>query len=119
MKITLWILILLIAFWNITGGSFMMNNYVDIATVSALKALPQPFWTILGLLQILLSVTLIVTSFMKKHTLASFSAAGLAVISLAGLALYSSYAGFPGMLWGLIPAAIAGFIAYGKRMQAQ
>lgn len=37
------------------------------------------------------------------------SAVGLVVIALLGLVLYTAYAGFPGLLWAVIPAALAAF----------
>ncbi len=40
------------------------------------------------------------------------SAILLALISLVGIVLYAKYAGFPGVLWGIIPALLLLFVAY-------
>ncbi len=42
-------------------------------------------------------------------------AACLALNSLLGCALFTQYAGFPGMLWSVVPALLAAFVAYGRR----
>lgn len=34
--------------------------------------------------------------------------------SLLGCVLFAQYAGFPGMLWGVAPAILAVFVAYGR-----
>jgi hypothetical protein len=38
----------------------------------------------------------------------------LAANALLGCALFTQYAGFPGLLWGLVPAFFALFLAYGR-----
>jgi putative oxidoreductase len=113
MNILLWILQILLAFWNVVGGIYMVNHYKDLANVWALNALPKPAWIGLGVLQILFSAGLVLPgaiSVFPKQT--ALSAAGLAVLSLLGIALYAKYAGFPGMFWGVAPAVVAAFVAY-------
>ena len=111
MNILLWVLQILLALWNIIGGFFVVNNYQKVATESALNALPRPAWITLGALQILLALGMVLPGrkFRKPNSIA---AACLAVLSLLGIALYSQYACFPGMLWGVIPAILAAFVAY-------
>ena len=106
MNILLWVLQILLALYNMTGGIYMVNNYEKLANIWALNAFPKPAWMVLGLLQILFSLGLV---FPK---LTSISAACLAVISLLGIALYIAYAGFPGILWAVGPAILAAFVAY-------
>lgn len=118
MNIFLWIMQILLAFWNITGAGYMMGHVQSLATVRVYTTLPQPFWLILGSIQMLFAVGLVVPNrpgVPRNHM--AISAYGLAAISLLGTLLYSSYAGFPGMLWGVLPALAAAFVGY-RRMQA-
>jgi hypothetical protein len=92
------------------GGLYMMNNYGNLANPWALNTFPKSFWIVLGLLQVLFAVGLVV----PKVT--AISAIYLALISLLGLTLYAAYAGFPGMLWALLPAVLLIFIAYGRKI---
>lgn len=68
----------------------------------------------LGIIQIVLALALIISVWGRFRKLASPAAIALAVIALSGSVLYSAYAGFPGILWALIPAALFTFIAYKK-----
>jgi hypothetical protein len=115
MNILLWVLQILLALWNIIGGFYMINHYQQLADRWALIAFPKPLWIAFGVLQVLFAFGLVlpgVVGVLRKLTPAS--AAGLAVISLLGIALYVAYAGFPGILWGVIPALLAAFVAYGR-----
>ena len=99
----------------ITGGIYMMGHYEELAKAGALTVLPSFFWIALGIIQIALSVGLILPGIMKKiQKLIPFSAIGLSLLSLFGITLYVEYTGI-GILWGLIPAFLAGIIAYGRR----
>jgi hypothetical protein len=111
MNILVWVLQILLALWNIIGGIFIVNNYEKVATESALNTLPKPVWIILGVLQILFALGLVLPG-IKLRKPNSVSAACLAALSLSGIALYTQYAGFPGILWGVVPAILAGFVAY-------
>lgn len=114
MNIILWVLQIALGFYMITGGIYMMGHYQELAKGWTLNVLPNPFWMILGMLQILLALGIILPGIIKKyHKLISISAGGLILISLLGIALYVAYEGL-GILWGLIPAIIAGFVAYGR-----
>ncbi len=111
MNILLWFLQILLALWNVIGGLYMMDHYENLANAWALNGLPKPVWIALGVLQVLFSLGLILPGArLRKPT--SIAAACLAVLSLLGIALYTQYAGFPGALWGVVPAAIAAFIAF-------
>ena len=70
--------------------------------------MPKPAWVILGALQALFALGLVVPE------LTPVAAAYLAVNALLGCALFAQYAGFPGMLWGLVPGILAAFVAYGR-----
>jgi len=43
--------------------------------------------------------------------LTPIAAAYLAVNALLGCALFAKYAGIPGILWGVVPASLAAFVA--------
>ena len=113
MNILLWVLQILLALWNIIGGIYMANNYKLVANEWALNALPKPAWIALGVLQVLFALGLVLPGALKVWPkLTPISALCLAVISLCGIALYAAYAGFPGLLWALVPAILAAFVAY-------
>jgi hypothetical protein len=112
-NILLWVLQVLLAAWNVIGALYMVNNYGMLANAPALNALPKPGWIALGVLQVLFALGLVLPGALKAlPKVTPISAAGLAVISLLGLGLYTAYAGFPGMLWGVVPAVLAAFVAY-------
>ena len=115
MNILLWVLQILLALWNMIGAIYMVNRYEDLDKVSALNALPKPAWIALGVLQALFALGLVLPGAVRKlPKLIPISAACLAVISLLGIALYVAYAGFPGILWAVVPAILAAFVAYGR-----
>ena len=111
MNVLLWVFQIVLALWNLVGGIYVVNNYGKIANGWALDAMPKAGWLILGGLQIVFAIALILPV-KKVRKLTSVAGACLAILSLFGIGLYFQYAGFPGMLWGLIPAVLAGFVAY-------
>ncbi len=114
MNILLWVLQILLAFWNMVGGIYMINNYEKLARVWALNAFPEPAWMALGVLQALFALGIVLPGAVRVlPKLTPISAACLAVISLLGIALYVAYAGL-GILWGVVPAILAAFVAYGR-----
>ena len=108
MNILLWTLQVLLALWNLIGGAFVLMNYEKIGSTWALGVFPKPAWMAFALLQILFAVALVVPKFSVA------GAVGLTVVSLLGLAIYTQYAGFPGMLWGVLPALLLVFVTYGR-----
>lgn len=111
MNVLLRVLQILLALWNIIGGIFVINNYDKVAAGWALNSMPKSVWIAFAVLQILFALGLILPGTKLRKT-NSVAAAGMSIISLLGIALYTQYSGFPGILWGLIPAALAGFVAY-------
>ena len=104
---------ILLGLWNITGGIYMTTHYQELINEWAGGFFPSIFWIILGVIQVLFSLGLILSvgkSGLRK--MAPVSAIGLAIIDLFGIAFYTSYAGFPGLLWGIIPALLLAFVAY-------
>lgn len=113
MNLAVSILQVLLGAWNIIGGIYMSTHYLELINNWAYSTFPSFFWVILGIIQIILSLTLIV-SLTKGNVrkLAPVSAIMLAIIALFGVISYVAYSGFPGMLWGLIPAVLLLFVAY-------
>ncbi len=105
---------ILLGLWNITGAAYMMQNHLALSTEWAANSFPSIVWTLFGLLQIGLALALILSVSKKAAHLRRPAALGLALISLIGIGIYSEYAGFPGLLWSLIPAALLTFIALKK-----
>lgn len=96
----------------------MMGNYKNLATTQALATLQPYFWILLGVIQIILATMLLSALFLKRARGQVFnSALYLAVLSLLGSILYSAYAGFPGIMWAIIPALLYVFVAYQTKYQ--
>jgi len=91
----------------------MVNHYEKLAKVWALNVLPTPAWVALGVLQILFALGMVLPGVVRVlPKLTTISAICLGVISLLGIGLYVAYGGFPGILWGVVPAILLGFVAY-------
>ena len=94
----------------------MTTHYQELINEWAFNTFPPFFWIVLGALQVLFSLGLIVSLGKGKlRNLAPVSAIGLAIIALLGIPFYTAYAGFPGLLWGIIPAILLTFVAYWRR----
>jgi hypothetical protein len=107
MNILLWVLQIVLALWNMTGGIYTVFHYEKLKE-AWVNALPKPAWVALGVLQALFAFGLVVPK------LTPIAAAYLAVNALLGCALFAQYAGFPGLLWGVVPSLLAAFVAYGR-----
>jgi hypothetical protein len=114
MNILLWVLQILLALWNLIGGIYTISNYDQLKSTWATN-LPKPVWLVISALQIFFALCLVVpglTGVLPK--LPPIAATYLAINALLGCALFAKYAGFPGLLWGIIPAVLAAFVAYGR-----
>lgn len=111
MNILLWVLQILLGLWNIVGGIFILNNYEKVANEWTLNTLPKSVWVIIGVLQILFAIGLILPG-AKLSKLIPIAAVCMSALSLLGISLYTKYTGFPGILWGVIPAVLAALVAY-------
>ena len=107
MNFLLWILQILLALWNLIGGAYTFSHYENLQSAWA-SHLPKTVWSAICLLQVLSAIGLL----LPKVT--PFAATYLALNALAGCALFAQYAGFPGMLWGVAPALLLAFVAYGR-----
>lgn len=97
----------MLGLWNLIGGVYTFSNYEQLKSAWA-NDLPKPVWMVIAALQVLFAIGLVV----PKVT--PIAAIYLAVNGLLGIALFSKYAGFPGMLWGVVPAILAALVAYGR-----
>lgn len=117
MNILLWILQILLAVWNIAGGFYTVFNYETLKGPLATN-LPKPAWMVICGLQILFALGLVLPGLVGVYPkLTSIAAVYLAANALLGCVLFAQYAGFPGLLWGVVPALLATFVAYGRMAQ--
>ena len=105
----------LLGLWLITGGAYLTQNHAGLTTAWASDFFPSAFWIIWGAVEIILGVGLIATMGKKQQKWASILAILSAILVLLGLAFYSAYAGFPGMLWGIAPALLLLFVAIERK----
>lgn len=97
----------------------MMGHYQILGNIWAVNAFPKSVWIIFGVLEVVFGLGLVVPAFMKGNkNLISVSAYALAVISLLGIGLFIAYAGFPGMLWAILPAAVVAFVGYKRKVKS-
>ena len=77
--------------------------------------LPKSVWMAIAILQILFALGLVLPgAFKVMPHLTPVSAVYLGLNALAGCMLFTQYSGFPGILWGVIPAILCAVIAYGR-----
>ncbi len=107
MNILLWVFQVLLALWNLIGGAYTFSHYENLKGGLG-NNLPGFVWMAISLLQILFAIALVIPK------LTPIAAVYLAVNALLGCVLFAQYAGFPGMLWGVIPALLVAFVAYGR-----
>ena len=102
----------MLAFYNATGGIYTILNHDQLKGAFA-NNLPQPAWIALGVLQALFALGLVVPGALGLvPRLTPIAAVYLAVNALVGYALFAKYAGFPGILWAVVPAILTAFVAY-------
>jgi len=110
----LWVFQIVLAFYFIAGGMYMVSNYKILSNVWALSTFPKLFWTTLGTLQVVFAIGLVLPGMIKPfYKLVPISAVGLIIMSLLGIALYGAYIG-SGALWAIIPALLLIFVAYNR-----
>ena len=112
MNILLWILQILLAFWNLTGGIYAAFHF-DQLKAARVGDLPNPAWVAICVLQVIFAIGVALPPGVLPK-LTPIAAIYLAANSLLGCALFAQYSGFPGMLWGVVPAILAAFVAYGR-----
>lgn len=107
MNVLLWILQALLGTWYLIGGLFVISHF-DQVRGPWTATWPNSIGIVYGALQFAFALQI----FYPKTS--RTAAATLAVLALAGCGLFAQFAGFPGMLWGVIPAILCAFTAYGR-----
>jgi hypothetical protein len=109
MNIVLWVLQVALAFYYLMGGVYQVNNYGKLSkAVAYLRALPKPFWILMGVLQALFAVAMVVPQ------LSPIGAACLAAQALLVCGMQLKYGSFASILWVALPGALVAFVAYGR-----
>jgi DoxX-like family len=121
MNILLWLIQAVLALLCISGGAYKALKFDELA--KQMRLLPRAGWRALGVLEIACGILLIVPGVVKwMPMLTPLAAAVLAVEALALSVLYGRYslkltASNP-LIWSLVMALMAAFIAYGRQSQS-
>ncbi|MET0287664.1 MAG: DoxX family protein [Polyangiales bacterium] len=121
MNVLFWVLQATLALLYLSGGAYKVFAFDDMAT--QLSALPRGGWSALGVVEMVGALLLILPWALKwQPTLTPLAAAVLTVETLALAGLYASYslelAPTNPLIWALVMAALAGFVAYGRYAQS-
>lgn len=114
MNFIITLLQVLLGLWCITGGLYMSTHSTELITPWAHNFFPGFFWILLGAVEVLFGLGLTLSALKKFRHWTKPAAVGLGLISLLGLGIYTSYSGFPGLLWGLLPALLFFWLAYAR-----
>lgn len=116
MNILLWILQILLALHTAAGAVWKFSHTAE-QTMPSLKAIPDILWLALAVVELLCVAALILPAFKKSlGRLIPMAAATIAaeMVLFCGLHLTSGDASFAPVIYWLVVAALAGFIAYGR-----
>ena len=115
MNALLWVLQIVLALYNVMGGFWTLRTADKLAGTGN-RALPKGAWTGLGLLQIVLAIGLVLPGALGGMAgWTAIAAVGLAVLMVVTAAIvHSKSLMSAGMLWAVIPALLAAFVAYGR-----
>lgn len=115
MNIVLWILQILLAFYGVSGGIWTLRTATKLGAAST-NALPAPAWSTVGVLQLLFGIGLVLPGAAGVMAgLTVIAAVGLAVVMVGSASIVLGKARTsPGMLWAVLPALAALFVAYGR-----
>ena len=114
MNITLWILQVLLALHTAMGAVWKFSNSEQ--TVPSLKALPHEAWLALAVVELLCSLGLVLPFIHSLAILAPIAAAFITaeMLLFCGLHLLSGETEHSPMIYWLVVAAVAAFVAYGR-----
>ncbi|HTA76668.1 MAG TPA: hypothetical protein VK791_05890, partial [bacterium] len=109
MNILLWVLQILLGFYYLMGGSWMVFKVPAVW----LKIMPKPAWMAIGMLQMLFALGLILPGATGMWLqLTPIAAIGVAVETMLTAPLTKPK--LQGMFWLVIPALLSAFVAYGR-----
>lgn len=115
MNILLWILQILLALHTVIGAVWKFSNSEQ--AVPSLNALPHGVWQAMSVVELLFALGLVLPILVESLAfLAPIAAVGIAaeMLLFCGLHLYARSAEYGPMIYWLVVAAIAAFIAYGR-----
>src|SRR5205807_7099259 len=117
MNVFMWVLQVALALLYLAGGSYKAFKFDELA--NQMRALSRGGWRALGVFEMVCGVLLIVPAAAKwMPVLTPLAAAALALETLALSGLYARYslkltAGNP-LVWAVVMALLAAFVAYGR-----
>jgi len=119
MNIFLWVIQLALAVLCLSGGSYKVFMFDELAKMPATGALSRGGWAALGMFEMLCGVLLIVPSATKwLPVLTPLAAAALVVEGLALAALYARYSleltATNPLVWVVAIGLMAAVVAYGR-----
>ena len=119
MNIFLWVIQLALAVLCLSGGSYKVFMFDELAKMPATGALSRGGWAALGVFEIVCGVLLIVPSATKwLPVLTPLAAAALVVEGLALAALYARYSleltATNPLVWVVAIGLMAAVVAYGR-----
>src|SRR6185437_1500006 len=115
MNIVLWILQIVLAFYGVSGGIWTLRMAPKLGAAST-NTLPAPAWSAVAALQMLFGLGLVVPGAIGVMTgLTAIAAVGLAIVMVGSASIVLGKARTSvGMLWAVLPALAALFVAYGR-----
>ena len=118
MNILLWLVQVVLALLYVAGGAYKTFAFDEVAT--HFEAVPRGLWSAVGVVEMVGGVLLLVPSaFNWKPMLTPIAAAVLTVETLGLAALYGSYSlelvSTNPLPWSVVMAALAAFVAFGRR----
>jgi hypothetical protein len=121
MNVFLWVLQVALALLYFAGGAYKVFAFDEIA--NQMRALSRGGWSALGMLEMLGAILLVVPAATKwMPVLTPLAAAVLALEALALSGLYAQYSlelsATNPLIWSVVMALLAGFVAYGRRPPA-
>jgi hypothetical protein len=110
MNILLWVLQILLALYYTMGGIYQLNT--EKLPRAWLSVLPKPAWMVLGTLQILFALGLVLPG--AARVLPNLTPVAAVCLIVETLSVAVRFTRFPGILWSVVPALLAAFVAYGR-----
>jgi len=116
MNVLLWIVQGLLAALYLIGGGMKVFMWERISQqVASNKAFSREIWMAIGIFELLCALALVLPAATRKYPiLTPIAAAGLAVEGMLIAGLHYKYAERSPMMFSLVLAALAAFVAYGR-----
>jgi hypothetical protein len=116
MNILLWVLQVLLSLHTIVGAIWKFSHTAE-QTMPSLKAIPHGVWLAMSGIELLCALCLLLPAFNKPLAILAPVAGvciALEMLAFCGVHLASGAADFGPLIYWLVVAAIAGFIAFGR-----